>query len=217
MRKGWSAGVLMTAALALGACATESADSGSARVSNAGTGQSAAAGGVARTGASIAAMSDQYSHPRPVGTAATGASAWVGPPPEPAFVASGPLPPAAPPPPPLAAVANRQPSTPETPASEVVRPEAAAPAPPQAGAPANVDLAAGRALFNQWSCATCHILADANASGSVGPSLDGNSQLSKEVIVRIVTSGQGAMPAFGGQIDDADIALLADYIVAAKK
>ena len=217
MRKGWSAGFLMTIALALGACATENADSGSARVSNAVTERSAAAGGVARTGASIAAMSDQYSHPRPAGTAATGASAWVGSPPAPAFVATGPLPPADLAPPPLAAVANRQPSAPETPASEVVRPEAAAPQPSQAEDPASVDLAAGRALFNQWSCATCHILADANGSGSVGPSLDGNDALSRESIIRIVTDGQGAMPAFGGQIDDADIAMLADYIMAAKK
>lgn len=219
MRRAWFAGSLTTAVLMLAACATESAGSGGgAQVSsNAGAPQSAPPGGVTLTGASIATMSDQYSHPRPVGTAATGASAWVGPPPEPAYVATGPLPPADPPPPPPAAVANRQPSAPETPASDIVRPEAAPPPPAQAEAAASVDLAKGRALFNQWSCGTCHILADANGSGAIGPSLDGNDKLSKESIVRVVTDGQGAMPAFGGQIGEADIATLADYIMAAKK
>jgi mono/diheme cytochrome c family protein len=72
---------------------------------------------------------------------------------------------------------------------------------------------AGRDLFNTWSCSACHTLTDAGSSGAVGPSLD-NANLTHDFIVNRVTNGQGPMPSFGGQIDDADIGKLADYIVA---
>nr|WP_207786006.1 cytochrome c [Altererythrobacter segetis] len=72
---------------------------------------------------------------------------------------------------------------------------------------------AGRELFNTWSCSACHTLTDAGSSGAVGPSLD-NPKLTHDFIVNRVTNGQGPMPSFGGQIDEADIAKLADYIVA---
>jgi len=191
-------------------------------------------GGAARMGDSTASMADQY-RPRPGGTAsvAAGASAWVPPAPAPAFAISGPLPAAAPPAPPLAAVANRQPaasapaSTPASapasaPASDVVRPEAAAPAAPApAAAPAAANAAAqdpavreqGLALFNNYSCSACHALADANASGSIGPSLDRNPRLTKAYSVEVITNGRGAMPAFGGQMTDEEISVISDYIV----
>ena len=72
---------------------------------------------------------------------------------------------------------------------------------------------AGRELFNTWSCSACHTLTDAGSSGAVGPSLD-NPKLTHDFIVGRVTNGQGPMPSFGGQIPDADIGKLADYIVA---
>jgi mono/diheme cytochrome c family protein len=72
---------------------------------------------------------------------------------------------------------------------------------------------AGRELFNTWSCSACHTLTDAGSQGAVGPSLD-NPKLTHDFIVNRVTNGQGPMPSFGGQIDDADIGKLADYIVA---
>ncbi len=74
-------------------------------------------------------------------------------------------------------------------------------------------VAAGRELFNTWSCSACHTLSDAGSSGAVGPSLD-NPTLTHDFIVNRVTNGQGPMPSFGGQIDDADIGKLADYIVS---
>ena len=74
-------------------------------------------------------------------------------------------------------------------------------------------VAAGRELFNTWSCSACHTLTDAGSSGAVGPSLD-NPKLTHDFIVNRVTNGQGPMPSFGGQISDADIGKLADYIVA---
>jgi mono/diheme cytochrome c family protein len=71
---------------------------------------------------------------------------------------------------------------------------------------------AGRELFNTWSCSACHTLSDAGSSGAVGPSLD-NPKLTHDFIVSRVTNGSGPMPSFGGQISDADIGKLADYIV----
>lgn len=74
----------------------------------------------------------------------------------------------------------------------------------------------GRQLFTDNGCNACHTLADANAAGSIGPAFDGNANLDKAHVVNIVTNGQGAMPSFGWMPEE-DIALLADYIVHAKK
>ena len=75
----------------------------------------------------------------------------------------------------------------------------------------------GRDLFSSWSCSACHVLTDANGHGHIGPSLDGNSLMDEAFIVSRVTNGQGAMPGFGGQMTDEEIALLATYIMQAKK
>ena len=73
-------------------------------------------------------------------------------------------------------------------------------------------VSAGRELFNTWSCSACHTLTDAGSTGMVGPSLD-NPNLTHDFIVGRVTNGQGPMPSFAGQISEADIGKLADYIV----
>lgn len=184
-------------------------------------------GGGARWGDSIATMADQYNRPHPGAVAAAGASSWVAASPPPAMVATN-LPPATPPAPPPAAVANRQPAPAAAPArpaidaANMVRPEAAAadtPAP--AAAPATTLSAAtreaGRKLFNDYSCGTCHGLADAGAAGSIGPGLDRNPRLTKDYVVDIVKTGRGAMPSFGGQMSDAEIATLAEYIVGVSR
>lgn len=77
---------------------------------------------------------------------------------------------------------------------------------------AAVDREAARDLFHSYSCSACHALMDAGAGGSVGPTLD-NPALTRDSIIDKVTHGQGAMPGFGGQLTDEEIALLADYIV----
>jgi mono/diheme cytochrome c family protein len=74
-----------------------------------------------------------------------------------------------------------------------------------------------RGLFNDNSCGGCHTLADGNGSGSIGPSLDHNTHIDHALVVDRITNGSGAMPAFGGQIPDPDIQLLASYVIAAKK
>lgn len=73
-------------------------------------------------------------------------------------------------------------------------------------------LAKGRELFANWSCGSCHSLSDAGAEGHVGPAFDGNTSLTEAFIVNRVTNGQGAMPAFGGQMTDQEIATIASYI-----
>ncbi|KRA80657.1 cytochrome c [Altererythrobacter sp. Root672] len=171
-------------------------------------------GGIIREGGTIASMADQYSHPRSGAVAAAGASAWVQPAPPPAFVATGPMPAADAPAPLPAAVANRQPSAPAparaTNAADLVRPEAAA---PDAPAQDPAVRTAGLKLFNDYTCSACHSLADAKAAGSIGPSLDRNSRLTKDYVVDILTNGRGAMPAFAGQMTDAELGTLAEYIV----
>ena len=206
----------LAAALALAACTAQDAARGDGGVASAEPPASApplpAAGGVTRRGDSFAMMSEQYV-PRAGPFAATGASAWVRPSPAPAFVASGPPPPADPPAPPPAAVANRQPGGPAAapaPASDVARPEAAAPEAASAPSRDPAVRTAGLALFNGYSCGTCHIFADAGANGAVGPSLDRN--LVVRAIVDVVTDGQGAMPSFGGQMSDSEILTLANYL-----
>ena len=158
-------------------------------------------------------MSEQYTpHAGPV--AATGASAWVKPAPPPAFVASGPMPPADAPAPPPAAVANRQPAAPAAPASppasELVRPEAAAAEAPAAPARNPAVRTAGLALFNSNGCGGCHAFADAGASGAVGPSLD--RKLPVDAIFDAVSNGRGPMPSFKGAMSDAEIQTLASYV-----
>lgn len=165
------------------------------------------AGAPIPTGASIAAMSDQYAHPRRGPTAATGASSWVAPAPPPAFVISTPLPPGDPPAPPPAAVANRQPDP--RPAAAPARP-----APPASAAQAEgVDLTQGRRLFADYGCGGCHILADGGGSGGIGPSLDHNPRLSQDFVVGAIAEGRGAMPSFAGQMPAEEIAALSAYIV----
>ena len=76
------------------------------------------------------------------------------------------------------------------------------------------DAAAGKALFASAGCGACHALADANAGGAVGPSLD-EAKPSAELVVERVTNGMGAMPSFSDELTEAQIADIAAYVVSA--
>lgn len=210
---GYAGGLISAAAL--GACAAQGGAGGEVAATSVAPASTAAAPAASPvlTGASIATMADQYARPRRGATPAAGASAWVAPAPAPAFVAAAPLPPADPPAPAPAAVANRRPASPPVDAASLVRPEAAAPeaAPPAATRDPAVR-ARGLALFNQFTCSACHAFADAGAGGAIGPTLD-NPQLTKQAVIAVVTDGRGAMPSFGGQMSEAEVAALADYLV----
>jgi mono/diheme cytochrome c family protein len=72
----------------------------------------------------------------------------------------------------------------------------------------------GEAVFATAGCGSCHALAAADASGTVGPSLD-DSKPAKELVVDRVTNGQGAMPAFKDTLSEAEIEAVADFVVGA--
>ncbi len=79
------------------------------------------------------------------------------------------------------------------------------------------DPVAGKAVFTGSSgCTGCHTLADANATGAVGPNLD-QKKPPLALVVDRVTHGKGAMPAFGdsGQLTPQQIADVAAYVVKA--
>ena len=92
-----------------------------------------------------------------------------------------------------------------------------APAASSATGPDQARVAAGREIFAGWGCTACHTLSDARSNGAVGPSLDNNAGLTEDFIVSRVTNGQGAMPAFGGQLTPKEIADVAYYIAHVTK
>jgi mono/diheme cytochrome c family protein len=76
------------------------------------------------------------------------------------------------------------------------------------------DPTAGKAVFTSAGCVGCHTLADAGATGTVGPNLD-DAKPGTELVVTRVTKGQGAMPPFAGQLTDQQIADVAAYVTQA--
>ena len=72
------------------------------------------------------------------------------------------------------------------------------------------DATAGKAVF-EANCAGCHTLADAGATGAVGPNLDESKPDSASVAAK-VTAGGGGMPSFAGQLTPEDIANVAAYV-----
>ena len=75
------------------------------------------------------------------------------------------------------------------------------------------DAAAGEAVFASAGCGGCHTLQAAGSSGAVGPNLD-ESKPDHALVVDRVTNGAGAMPPFGGQLDEQQIQDVAAYVVA---
>jgi mono/diheme cytochrome c family protein len=69
----------------------------------------------------------------------------------------------------------------------------------------------GETIFAQAGCASCHILAAAGATGTVGPNLD-ESRPPKDLAVDRVTNGAGAMPAFADRLSEEQIDAVADFV-----
>jgi len=100
------------------------------------------------------------------------------------------------------------PTTQSTPPATTSTPEAGttttgAGAAPQANAQ-------GKQVFTQ-SCGGCHTLKDAGTTGNVGPNLD-DLKPDEATVQRQVTNGGGVMPAFKGQLTDAQIKAVAQYV-----
>ena len=90
---------------------------------------------------------------------------------------------------------------------------AAGPAPPPGLA--GGDVVAGKDIFADRACGSCHTLADAGTSGGIGPNLD-QSRPPLERAVNVITTGGGSMPAFGddGTLTQQQILDVASYIVS---
>ena len=71
-------------------------------------------------------------------------------------------------------------------------------------------------LESQPSCGTCHALADAGATGAVGPSLD-DLRPSEEMVINAATNGVGVMPSFKDTMSSEQIADLAKYVFEASR
>ena len=71
----------------------------------------------------------------------------------------------------------------------------------------------GREVFAEAGCASCHTLAAAGASGTVGPNLD-EAHPDAATVAQVVRTGGGAMPAFGGRLDDRQIEQLASFVAS---
>jgi cbb3-type cytochrome c oxidase subunit III len=67
-------------------------------------------------------------------------------------------------------------------------------------------------LLFESNCGSCHTLADAGTSGAVGPNLD-QAKPSLQKAITQITNGGGGMPPFKGQLTQAQIRALAQYVV----
>jgi cytochrome c6 len=68
-----------------------------------------------------------------------------------------------------------------------------------------------KSLFTT-NCGSCHVLADAGTSGTIGPNLD-QSKPALQAAIRQIENGGGGMPAFGDRLTEEQIRALAEYIV----
>ena len=70
----------------------------------------------------------------------------------------------------------------------------------------------GKDLFlNKGNCSMCHVLADAQSSGMIGPNLN-ELRPEKMIIINVVTNGIGVMPPLGGVLSSEEIEAIAHYV-----
>jgi cytochrome c6 len=75
----------------------------------------------------------------------------------------------------------------------------------------------GRKVFNeiaQPSCALCHTLRAAGATGTIGPSLD-ELKPDKERALQVIRGGSGVMPAFADKLTAEQIEAVAAFVAKA--
>lgn len=73
------------------------------------------------------------------------------------------------------------------------------------------DAAAGKTVFTSAGCTGCHTLADAGASGTVGPNLD-DVKPSYSLVIDRVAHGKGVMPSFSDKLSETQIQDVAKYV-----
>jgi uncharacterized membrane protein len=91
----------------------------------------------------------------------------------------------------------------------VLEPEDEKPPPPATAGTMPV----GKAVFAEAGCGSCHTLADADATGTVGPNLD-ERRPSRARVTTLVTNGSGVMPSFRDRLTPEQIEEVAVYVSA---
>ena len=105
-----------------------------------------------------------------------------------------------------------QQSTPPPAPPPTEAPPAATEAPPATTEPPPGGSAeAGKVVFATAGCGSCHTLAAASATGTVGPDLD-KTQPSSDLVVERVTNGSGVMPPFRDSLSDQQIEDVAAFV-----
>jgi cytochrome c6 len=103
----------------------------------------------------------------------------------------------------------------EEPEPTETEPTETEPTQPPPGEAAGGSTAVGKEIFlGSAGCASCHTLADAGATGTIGPNLDA-TQPSLELAIDRVTNGQGGMPSFADTLSEQEIQEVAAYVSAA--
>jgi mono/diheme cytochrome c family protein len=95
--------------------------------------------------------------------------------------------------------------------ASVAATDAQPPAPSGGGTTGGGGKPDGKQIFSSAGCTGCHTLADAGSAGNVGPNLD-DAKPPKALVLDRVTNGMGAMPAFKGQLSEAEIEAVAEYV-----
>ncbi len=82
--------------------------------------------------------------------------------------------------------------------------------------PDDAQIELGREVFvevAQPPCGACHVLADAEAEGTIGPSLDA-LQPTEEQVQAALRSAPGVMPAYGDSMSDEQIEAVSAYVAS---
>ena len=70
----------------------------------------------------------------------------------------------------------------------------------------------GAAVYTSAGCGGCHALEAAGSSGSIGPDLD-DAQPDFAYAFTTIKNGRGVMPSFEGELEEQQIADVAQYVV----
>jgi mono/diheme cytochrome c family protein len=82
--------------------------------------------------------------------------------------------------------------------------------------PARGSAAAGRRVFEQARCGSCHAFAAADADGRIGPDLDDSGLGFADAYVW-VRDGRGGMPSYGDRLTDRELANVAAFVVTRRQ
>ena len=83
---------------------------------------------------------------------------------------------------------------------------------PVEGGGGKITATEGKEIYAEAGCGSCHTLADAGSTGTIGPNLD-EAKPSLELAIDRVRNGKPPMPPFKDKMSDAQIEAVARYVV----